>query len=522
MRRFLFSLLALAALAAPLTVNADKSAASASPEKHSDAKSDSKASESDADKSLSKAVTIPNAASKPVISEHTAMIAGKPFAYRAEVGMLPIISADGKVRASVFYTAYTQKGDKNSAARPITFCFNGGPGAASVWLHLGGLGPRIAKLNADGTLPAPPFQIIDNHSSILDATDLVFIDPVSTGFSRATKDEKPDQFHGVEQDISTVGDFIRLYTTRRERWLSPKYLCGESYGVFRAAGLSQYLQDRCGMYLNGLILMSGIIDYATIEGGPNSDLSYITFLPSYATTAHYFKKLPPDLQKLDDETVLAAAQKFANGEYASALLAGSSLPAAERKHVAEQLARFTGLPLTVIEDNNLRVDPDTFRKKLLLDQNLIIGRYDARITGRDGDRAANSPGFDPSFAAALGPISAAFNAYIRTELKYEDDLPYNVLTNVQPWQYPNNRFASVTEPLAAAISENPHMRILVLQGLRDLACPIGCMKYSIEHLKIAPQLLSNFQFEHYQAGHMMYLNQPDRQKLHSDIDAFLR
>lgn len=490
---------------------------------HADSKSDQKenAEKPSKEPKENPAATIPDAASKPVFTEHTTSIHGKPFSYRAETGMLPLLSPDGKTRASVFFVAYTKKGEKDTAKRPITFCFNGGPGAASVWLHLGGLGPYRAKMNPDGSLPAPPFQVVNNEFSILDTTDLVFIDPVATGYSRPSKGEKTDQFFGAKKDIQAMAEFIRLYTTRHERWLSPKYLCGESYGVFRAAGLSDYLQQHDGMYLNGLILMSGLVDYSTLMPSSGNDLPYIVFLPSYATTAHYFKKLPADLQKQSAETVLAEAQKFANGEYATALLKGNSLTAKERHHVAEQLSRFTSLPVSLIENSNLRISPSFFRKELLHDQGLIIGRYDARITGRDGDPASQYPGFDPSFAAALGPLSAAANSYFRTNLKYKDDLPYRVLTSVQPWEFPDNRYASVSDQLADAVSENPHLRVIVLQGLRDLACPIGCMKYSIDHLQIAPQLLSNFQFEHYLDGHMIYLNQPSLKKLQGDLEKFI-
>src|SRR5208337_4373756 len=247
-----------------------------------------------------------------------------------------VLKKDGDTIASVFYVAYTRCGVKDLAARPVTFCFNGGPGSSSVWLHLGALGPRRVQMNEDGTLPAPPFGLVDNEYSILNASDLVFIDPVATGFSRPVKDEKADQFFGDSADLDSVGEFIRLWTTRHERWLSPKFLCGESYGVFRAAGLADHLRSRYGMYLNGLILVSGVLDFATIWNNAGNDLPYPLILPAYAAAAHFHKKLPPDLQS-DLPRALAEARAFARGEYAAALQQGAALPAAEREKIVAEL-----------------------------------------------------------------------------------------------------------------------------------------------------------------------------------------
>ena len=242
------------------------------------------------------AATIPDATHKPVLTTNTVTIAGQRVTYVAETGMLPLLKSDGTARASVFYIAYTKQGETNAARRPVTFCFNGGPGSSSVWLHLGALGPRRVKMNEDGTLPKPPFGLVDNDYSILPVSDLVFIDPVATGFSRPAKDEKTDQFFGQSGDIESVGDFIRLWATRHERWLSPKYLCGESYGVFRAAGLAEHLHSRYGMYLNGIVLLSGVLDFATLDEGPGNDLPSLVYLPAYTAIAQFHKKLPPDLQ----------------------------------------------------------------------------------------------------------------------------------------------------------------------------------------------------------------------------------
>lgn len=492
------------------------------PATKADAKKDEpKKEESKKDEAKPPLAAIPDASHKPVVTTNTATISGQPLRYLATTGMLPLLKSDGGSRASVFYIAYTLPDQTNSAARPVTFCFNGGPGSSSVWLHLGGLGPRRVKMNDDGTLPKPPFQLVDNEYSLLPFTDLVFIDPVATGFSRPAKDEKSDQFFGQSPDVESVGEFIRLWTTRQNRWLSAKYLCGESYGVFRAGGLAEHLHSRYGMYLNGLVLLSGLLDFATLREGPGNDLPSLVFLPTLTATAHYHKKLPADLQA-DLPKALAEAREFMKREYAAGLLQGAALPPAQRKEIVAKLARLTGLPAKLIEDHDLRVDPTTFRKELLRDQGLIIGRYDARITGRDANPASPFPRFDPSYAATYGPFSAAMNAYVRGELKFEDDLPYEILAGVQPWNFDaRSSYPSVADRLASAMSQNTYLRVLVLSGLRDLACPVDGIRYSIDHLELDPAYRKHISYAEYEAGHMMYVNLPDLKKLQQDLEAFL-
>lgn len=465
---------------------------------------------------------IPDASHRPVRTTNSVTIAGERVNYTAETGMLPILKEDGSSRASVFYVAYTRHNVTNVAARPVTFCFNGGPGSASVWLHLGALGPRRVKMNPDGSQPQPPFELVDNQFSVLNASDLVFIDPVATGFSRAAKDEKASDFFGDSPDLDSVGEFIRLWTTRHNRWLSPKYLCGESYGVFRAAGLADHLRGRYGLYLNGLILVSGVLDFATISGGTGNDLPYTLILPAYTAAAHFHKKLPPDLQA-DLDKALAESRAFARGEYTSALQAGADLPAAEREKVTAELVRLTGLPERVIVDNRLRVDPGVFRKQLLHDQGLILGAYDARLTGRDGDPADPGAQFDPSSAAVMGPFSAGMNAYVRDELKFDDDLPYELLAGVQPWNYgARNSYPNASERLASVMNQNPYLKILVCGGRCDLVCPIDTIRHSLDHMPLAEDYRRNITFAEFDAGHMMYINQPDLQKLQAAIEDFVR
>lgn len=465
---------------------------------------------------------IPDAAHAPVRVTNTVTIAGECVTYIAETGMLPILKADGTSRASIFYIAYTRTGETNQAARPVTFSFNGGPGSASVWLHLGALGPRRVKMNPDGTLPPPPFGMVDNEYSLLGASDLVFIDPVATGFSRVTKDEKMDSFFGDEADLDSVGEFIRLWTTRHDRWLSPKYLCGESYGVFRAAGLADHLRASCGMYLNGIVLVSGVLDFATIWNNPGNDLPYPLILPAYTAAAQFHQKLPADLQTNLDGA-LAEARTFAKGEYVHALALGSALPPDEREKVVAELARLTGLKPQIITDNNLRIDEGTFRKQLLHDEGLILGAYDSRITGRDGDAASPEPDFDPSMAATMGPFAAAMNSYVRGELKFEDDLPYELLAGVQPWNYGvQNNYASAGGKLAEAMNQNPYMRVLVLGGRCDLVCPIDSTKYALEHMALDDAYRTNITYVQFDAGHMMYVNLPDLKKMQTELEKFVQ
>jgi carboxypeptidase C (cathepsin A) len=466
--------------------------------------------------------TIPDAAHKPVLTTNTVAIGGQSVTYTAETGMLPLLKPDGSSRASVFYVAYTRLAETSPAARPVTLCFNGGPGSSSVWLHLGALGPRRVKMNDDGSMPRPPFALVDNEFSILDFSDLVFIDPVATGFSRPVGDEKPDAFFGQDADLASVGEFIRLWATRNDRWLSPKYVCGESYGTFRAAGLAEHLRARYGMYLDGLVFLSGVLDFQTISDGPGNDLPFLLLLPSYTATAHFHNKLPPDLQA-DLPKALAEAREFVRTQYAAALQEGASLPAADREKIVAALARLTGLSPQIIRDNDLRVDSGVFRRQLLHDQGLILGAYDARITGRDDNPVSPAPNFDPSYAAAYGPFSAAINSYLRAELKFEDDLPYEILTGVQPWNYAErNSYPRVTAQLASAMNQNPAMRVLVLGGRRDLVCPMDTVRYSLNHMRLDPAYQTNITYAEFDSGHMMYLNLPDLKKLRQTLDTFIK
>ena len=456
-------------------------------------------------------------------------LAGAEVRYVAQTGTIPVLKDDGTPRANVFYVYYAvtdaegkRLGAKDASSRPITFCFNGGPGASSVWLHLGGLGPRRLDLPPEGLSPATVLKVVDNPNSILDATDLVFVDPVSTGLSRAAKGEKPEQFFGVDEDIQAVGEFVRLFTTREQRWASPKYFCGESYGVMRVAGLAQYLQEKHGLYAEGLMLMSGLVNFGTISADIGNDLPFIVFLPAFTATAHFHQKLPPDLQA-DLGKALAESRAFAKGEYALALLQGAELPKDERSRIVEKLARLTGLSAEKIDEQALRIEPAFFREMLLRKEGKIVGRFDARVTGEYGDRSELRPEFDPSFSNIVGGFASAVNAYVRGELGYESDNPYHVLGNL-PWKWTSfeGRYVSTEGKLANAMKTNPRLRVVVLTALHDLAVPGESMRFSIAHMTLPKSVRDNIAFQEYGSGHMMYLYKSDAEKLRRDLLEFVK
>ncbi len=329
---------------------------------------------------------------KIVTSKHTVRIGGQEIKYTATAGTILLKQEDGTPKASIFYVAYTKDDVSDLSLRPVCFTFNGGPGSASVWLHLGAFGPRRVQMGDAGTLLPPPYKLVDNESSLLDVCDLVFIDPVSTGYSRAVPGESPKQFHGVEEDVQSVGEFIRLYATRNKRWSSPKFLAGESYGTTRAAGLSSYMQQRFGMYFNGIILISTILNFETAEFDTGNDLPYILYLPTYSAIAWYHKKLPTDLQSQDVTKVIEESRRFAAGEYADALMQGDQLPSAKRTEIAQKVARLTGLSQEYVEQTDLRVEIERFTKQLLRSERRTVGRIDGRFTGIDRDAAGENAG----------------------------------------------------------------------------------------------------------------------------------
>lgn len=468
-----------------------------------------------------------------VETKHTITLNGETIHYTVTTGTLVLkqesekdgASEGAKPKASVFFIAYTRDDVEHPATRPITFSFNGGPGSSSVWLHLGVLGPRRVAMTAIGDLPPPPYRMVENEFSFLDTSDLVFIDPVGTGYSRAVQGEKDKEFHSLKKDIESVGDFIRVYTTRYGRWLSPKFLIGESYGTTRAAGLSGYLQERHGLYLNGIMLVSSILDFATADFQPGHDLPYLLFLPTYTATAWYHQKLDATLQA-DLQKTLREVEAFALNEYALALLQGDALPDKERARIVKKLARYTGLSAAYIERANLRVEIFHFTKELLRDEHRTVGRLDSRFQGIDRDQTGATIENDPSYTNIIGPYTAALYDYVRGALKFESDLPYEVLSLKvnQQWSFDEheNRYVNVAETLRSAMSINPHLKIFVANGYYDLATPYFATEYTFNHLALDPSLRGNVTMTYYEAGHMMYIHLPSLARLKADLAEFVR
>jgi carboxypeptidase C (cathepsin A) len=471
----------------------------------------------------------PKPEEKIVVTRHRVSVGGTEIPYTATAGTLLLKEEDGKPRASIFFIAYTRDGVKDTAARPVTFTFNGGPGSSSVWLHLGTFGPRRVAMDDEGMSAPPPGRLVDNADSILDVSDLVFIDPVSTGFSRAVPGEDPGSFHGVRGDIESVGAFIRLWTSRYNRWASPKFLAGESYGTTRAAGLVNYLQERHGMYFNGVVLLSTILTFQTARFDVGNDTPYPLFLPTYTAAGWYHKKLAADLQQGSLEKALAEAEQFAMGEYTLALMKGNDLSETERRDVAGKLSRLTGLSPEYLLGVHLRPVIYDVVKELLRSEGERVGRLDSRFHGRVGGGGGGEDddnfNLDPSYAVIQGPYTATFNHYVREDLEFQSDLPYEILTNrTDPWSYAplSNQYLNVAEDLRKAMARNPALQVFVGAGHYDLATPYFAAEYTFDHLSFEPGYAERVTKAYYEAGHMMYIRRADREKLKVDLAAFLR
>ncbi len=460
---------------------------------------------------------------KTVTTEHTAIIQGKEIKYTATVGTLVMRDDNLNPKAQIFFTAYTKDAINDLSRRTITFAFNGGPGSASVWLHLGMLGPKRVEVPDDASVAPPPYSLSNNNDSILDLTDLIFIDPVSTGYSRPAHGENADQFHGYEQDLRSVGQFIEEYVTKYKRWRSPKFIIGESYGGIRSAGLSGLLLDRYRMPLSGIVMVSPAVNFGALSFSPGSDLAYELFVPSYAACAWYHKMLPENLQKLTVDEVHQQAKQFATTELTLALMKGHAIGDDERDAVADKLARFTGLSKQFVLECNLRISMQRFAKELLRTKGLVIGRYDGRYTGHDVDNAGESPEYDPSSTKIFGAFTANINDYLRADLNFDDEHVYEILTSVQPWDYGRgNRVADGSDTLRGAMSQNPLMKVFLASGYYDLACPPVTAQYSLEHMRLPPELRQNITYGVYEGGHMMYIYQPALGKLRKDLEKFYK
>jgi carboxypeptidase C (cathepsin A) len=455
----------------------------------------------------------------PVVTHHSITVDGRTLNYTATVAQMPLKDASGETEAHIFFMAYTLDGAE-VGKRPLTFCFNGGPGSASMWVHMGGMGPRSPKLLPTGNMPPPPYRLIDNPDTWLDRTDLVFIDPVGTGYSRAKNLEVAHRMNSVSGDIQSVSEFMRMYITRNSREVSPLFIAGESYGTFRAAGIAGYLIDR-GIAFNGIVLIGTTLNLETIWSR-SDDLVYELELPTYCADAYYHKKVAVDLQKKDLKTFLKEAENLALGEYSTALAKGDELPAAERKALIDKLVRYTGLDAHYLDESNLRWDVSHFTRQLLRDKDLTIGRYDGRLTGPSSMNTGETSEFDPSSTLITPPFTAMFTAYIRDELGYKTDLYYYPSGGIQAWDYQvQNGFGDTTAMLHSAMVKNPYLKVMVGAAYFDLATPYFTAEYTFNHMGLSPEMHKNISWQFYQSGHMLYIDSDSHAKLKHDFGEFL-
>ncbi|HLZ78921.1 MAG TPA: peptidase S10 [Sphingomonas sp.] len=480
------------------------------------------------DKPDDSGIVKPPVEEQAVVTHHVAATRAGSMAYTATAGTLTIRDDEAKPIASVFYVAYTADGVKDYKRRPVTFFYNGGPGSSTLWLHMGSFAPeRVQTANPEYIRPAP-YAFGPNPDTLLDKSDLVFVDAIGAGYSRPLGDKKGADFWGVDQDADAFARAIMRYVTRTARWQSPKFVFGESYGTTRSGALAYVLQDR-GMALNGVILLSSILNYGIRQ--PGFDQLYINYLPSYAATAWFHHKLanPP----ADVATAVEQARQFAAGPYAQALAQGSSLDPAKRAEIAQQMAALTGLSPAFILNANLRVDLGRFQKELLRDQRLTVGRYDSRYTGVDADSAGERPEFDASDTAISGAFIASFSDYVVRELGYKTDMPYRVSAyGLEGFKWDFNHKApgaggrtqqsspDVAIDLSTAMRTNPYLHVLSLNGYYDMATPFFGTEYDLKHMDLQPAQARNLEFRYYPSGHMAYLNPDALHALHRDLAAF--
>ena len=457
-------------------------------------------------------------------THHTFKIHDEEIHYKAVAGNLILKNEQRHPKASVFYIAYFKEVEGDNSSRPLIFCFNGGPGSSSVWLHMGFFGPRRVVLSQEGE-SIPPYQVVNNEYSILDLADLVFIDPVSTGYSRAAPGEDAKQFHGVDEDIESISEFIRQFITTYERWDSPKLLAGASYGTTRAAGLAGHLHDEQNIFLNGIILISSILNFQTINDyDKGNDLPYPLYLPTYFTTAWYHKKLGEHLQK-DFDKALEEVLQFANTDYTVALMQGDRISDEKYTEIVERLSAYTGLSTDYIKRANLRINPYRFTKELLRSDDLTVGRFDARITGVALDSSCDFPSYDPSLDSIIGAFTATFNQYVRKDLKVKIDREYKILADINTtWNYTksSNKFLNMSGALHDVMSKNNSLKIFVSNGYYDLATPFYATDYTFNHLRLIPSLRKNVSMYYYPAGHLMYTDRESMMKMKEDLRNWMK
>lgn len=461
------------------------------------------------------------------VTEHTMRIAGKSISYKATASTILLKDDKDKPAALMYSTAYTRSDVKDLSSRSVAFIYNGGPGSASVWLHMGAFGPRRVVTNDASAMPPAPYRIVDNASTLLDEADLVFIDPVGTGFSHAVGDARDKDFWGVDQDVKSLAQFINMYISRNNRWNSPKFLMGESYGTFRSVALAEYLQSNDGISVNGIVLISSVLDMGTLSFSTGDDRSYIFYIPTYAATAWYYNVLKERPDSLN--VFLDAARQFASTEYAAALMKGSKLGSQEKAEIARKLAGFTGLTEDYLIKANLRVMLPQFQAELQRSCGLTIGRYDSRFKGETYDLLTEFAEYDPSFSGILSAFTSAFNSYVRRDLKFGDNKTYKVLPREPSrnwdWKHGQGSFfpgaPNVEDDLIRVMIENPYLKVQVENGLFDMATPFFATEYTMDHLLLPGNARERIRMNYYNAGHMMYLHEDDLGKLKANVAAFI-
>ncbi len=438
--------------------------------------------------------------------------------YEAHTGFLPIRDDKGEVDALIFATHYEAK---DKGPRPLIFAFNGGPGSPSLWLHLGALGPKVIPMGPNGTMPVPPYQLQDNPESWLSFADVVFLDPVGTGFSEAVSPERAKTYWGMKGDIQSITEAIRLYLNRTQNLHRPIYLAGESYGTMRAAGVARALQD-VGIACSGLVLISSVLNFQTLRHWNGNDLVYPLYLPSFAATSWYHKA-GPEANFSSLAEIVSEARDFALGEYSTALMQGDNLSEENSTKIAEKIYRLTGISTDYTKKANLRLNIHRYCKELLRSKGITVGRLDSRAQGRDLDWISAEFEHDPSMSALMAPYAMTYQNYVRQELGYETDKPYLIFKGIQsPWQWdmPEGGPPDTSAALSQAMVRNPWMRVFVASGYYDLATPFVATEYTMSHLSLPPDLRGNIQIKEYEAGHMMYTHEESMQNLARDVREF--
>jgi len=461
----------------------------------------------------------------PVTTSHSIKIDRTMLEYDVTFGALPIKDQFGEVEAHIYFTAYIAKGQKGDKGRPLTFTYNGGPGSSSAWLHLGGLSPKRVDLADDGDTKAPPHRLVDNTETWLQFTDMVFIDPVGTGFSQGATPDLDKTFWGVEGDLKSIAEVIRLYLGRYGRWTSPLFLAGESYGTFRSAGLASLLFDR-GIALNGIVLISTVLTMQASRFSAANDLPYATFFPTYAAAAWFHGKLAKDLQSKSVEALVTEVEDWVDAVYVPALHKGDLLAGREREALITQIARYSGLSEEYVERANLRIWIHRFVKELLRDRKQTIGRIDARFTARDLSHVSELAEFDPSVTYPGPAYTSTYNAYIRDELGWETDIEFEMMSGEvnKHWDWGSAAagYPDTSERLRSAIHKYRHLKVQVQQGYYDFATPHYAAEYTFRHMGIAPEFQDNVEWAYYEAGHMMYIDRKCREKQYADTLAFYK